>query len=116
VAHVAGRAGGDQAEQKVVAPHAVDPEVRHRHALLAEAGARQHGARRLVGGDARRLDPVQAQPLKAEPGHGGDPGHGVTAPDVGLADPVADGAHLGHAAPDVGKGDAAHHHAVGGAK
>src|SRR4051812_20308145 len=97
----------EQREQQMVGPGAVDQQVTARQSFLAKAGAGQKVLGSRVIDQARRLDAVQAQGLEDERDQGlNSVGHIALAREFG-ADPVAQGAALGDAAPDIGERAAA---------
>ena len=90
---------------------AVDLEIGAGVTLLLEARLEKYGAGADIVRNARGFQAVEPQTVEGEIDQGADSPDRIAPSDVRLADPVADGAHLGDAPADVPKGDAANERA-----
>src|SRR6185437_7822745 len=90
-----------QAEQQMVLPDAVDAEIAPCQSLAGKPAFLQYPDRGRVGGNAGGLDAVQIEFAEQRRQQHPQRRRHVAAMGVGLADPVADGAGLHDAAPDV---------------
>src|SRR5579863_1546359 len=97
----------DKAEQNVVAPGAIDPQIGARKTLALKAVALEHPGRGDIVRNAGCFDAMQAQGREAEAHGCGDRAGHVAAARVRSANPIAERRRLRDAAPDPADRNAA---------